>query len=209
MVKAHVRLWVIGIFLAILVVPALIGPEAARDRIEREYQASTAIFGAQRSNAITERANDAYDALVEGLGIAQTLRRGFTKRSDHDQMMFGQKPAVTMASFVNNYLQTMMTQIYGVFFRGSLMIQWLAYVGAFLIAAFVDGMVQRKVKQETLAMNAPVKFAYAFHTVIVIIFSPLAYLLLPFAVTPWFMPIWAVAIAYPMAKAIANAVRMG
>lgn len=209
MVKAHVRLWLIGIFLAVLVVPALMSPETARGRIEREFQSSTAIFGAQRASAITERANGAYDALVEGLGIAHTLRRGFTTRADHDQMMIGKKPAVTMASFVNNYLQTMMTQIYGVFFRGSLMIQWLAYVGAFLVAAFVDGLVQRRVKQETLAMNAPVKFAYAFHTVIVIIFSPLAYLLLPFAVTPWFMPIWAVAISYPMAKAIANAVRMG
>jgi len=209
MVKAHVRLWLIGIFLALLVVPALMSPEAARQRIEREFQASTAIFGAPRASAITERANAAYDSLVEGLGIAHTIRRGFSKSDDHEHMMFGKKPSMTMGSFVNNYLQTMMTQIYGVFFRGSLMIQWLAYVGAFLIAAFVDGMVQRKVKHETLAMNAPVKFAYAFHTVIIIVFSPIAYLLLPFSVTPWFMPLWALAISYPMAKAIANAVRMG
>lgn len=209
MVKAHVRLWFIGIFLAILVVPALMAPETARERIEREFHSSTAIFGAERASAITLRANAAYDALVEGLGVADFLRKGFTQRKDADQMMFAQKPSMTMGTFVNRYLQTMMALIYGVFFRGSLMIQWLAYIGAFLIAAIIDGVVQRRVKQDTLAMNAPVKFAYAFHTVIVIIFSPIAYLLLPVTVTPWFMPIWAVAMSYPMAKAIANAVRMG
>ena len=60
-----------------------------------------------------------------------------------------------------------------------------------------------------MALNSPLPFAWALHSVIVIAFTPLAYLLLPFSVTPWFMPMWCLLMALPLAKAIANAVRMG
>jgi hypothetical protein len=101
----------------------------------------------------------------------------------------------------------MMLQLYGLFYRGFLMLHWMWYVGIFLVAAFVDGLARRAIKRDVLAVNDPIKFAIAFHTLIFIVFSPFAYLLLPAAVTPWFMPAWAVLVALPMSSAIANAVR--
>lgn len=207
MVKSHVKLWIIGLFLALLIVPALLPPELAQVRLQTEFDSSVTIFGAKRVGIITDRANGVYDAVVGGSGLDKLIQTGYVKRQDTDNLLVAKKANSEMSTLTNRYLQSMMLQIYGVFFRGSLMLQWLVYVGVFLLAAVVDGLTQRKVKQELIQMNAPIKFAVMFHVVIVIMFSPIAYLLLPAAVTPWFMPIWTIAIAFPLAKAIANAVK--
>jgi hypothetical protein len=209
MVKTHVKLWIILLFLAILVVPALLTPDMARERLTAEFKSSEAIFGRERTSAITERANVVYDGIVGATGIDKFIQAGYIKRKDTKGLMIAQQANEDMSTLTNRYLESMMLQIYGAFFRGSLMLQWLLYVGFFLVAAIVDGVSQRQIKQELIQMNAPIKFAISFHIVIAIIFTPLAYLLLPAAVTPWFMPIWTVIIALPLSKAIANAVKTG
>ncbi|ABD71951.1 hypothetical protein Rfer_4264 (plasmid) [Rhodoferax ferrireducens T118] len=209
MVKTHVKLWIILLFLAIFIVPAILSPEMAEARLRSEYESSAAIFGVARVDTITARANAVYDVTVGASGIDKLIQTGYVKKSDTRNMMIAKNANETASSFTNNYLKSMLLQIYGVFFRGSLMLQWLVYVGFFLFAAIVDGVMQRRIKKDLIQMNAPIQFAVSFHIVIAIIFTPLAYLLLPGAVTPWFMPIWTLVIALPLSKAIANAAKTG
>ena len=194
-------------FLALLAVPAFLPPESAQARLTSEYDSSALIFGEQKVGDITQHANSAYQTVVGGLGLENLIESGYVKRKDVEDLQIAKGLNNVMSITTNRYLESMLLQIYGVFFRGALMLHWLVYVGVFLIAAIVDGAMQRKVKQELIQMNAPIKFALGLHAAIFMVFLPLAYLLLPIAVTPWFMPIWAVVIAYPMAKAIANAVK--
>lgn len=208
MVKSHVKLWIIALFLMIFVMPALMSPSTSRERLDAEYRSSAAIFGAERVSIITARANGVFDAVVGGIGIDRLIAAGYVKEKE-TRGVIAQGLNQEGSKMTNGYLQSMMYLLYGIFFRGSLMLQWLLYVGAFLFAAVVDGVTQRQIKQELFHMNAPIKFSIMFHTVVFIVFTPLAYLMLPVAVTPWFMPIWSIAIAYPLSKAIANAVKTG
>lgn len=207
MVKSHLKLWIILLFLAIVAVPAILPPEMAEARLLSEYESSVEIFGAKRVDSITAGANGLYDVIVGGLGINKFIQTGYVKEKDTDKLIIAKKANKRAASFTNRYLQSMTLQIYGVFFRGNLMLQWLVYVGFFLCAVIVDGIMQRKIKQDLIQMNSPIQFAVSIHIVIAIIFTPIAYLLLPIAVTPWFMPIWTLVIALPLSKAIANAAK--
>lgn len=209
MAKTHIKLWFIMLFLAALVVPVLLSPQMARARLMSEYNSAATIFGAKRVDAITERANHVFEVVANGTGLTRLIDSGFVRYEDTQNMMIGKKATQDMSSFTNDYLQTLLLQLYGVFFRGSLMLQWMVYVGIFLFASIFDGVMQRRVKTETLRMNAPIQFAITLHMVIGMLFAPIAYLLLPFAVTPWFMPMWTLIIAFPLAKAIANAAKTG
>jgi hypothetical protein len=204
----HIKLWLIFLFLAFLAVPWLMPPEMARARLQSEQASSAEIFGVKTVNDITSTANSAYNALVKSTGIEAFLQAGFVEEKDVREKQFvGGNVNREMSTVTNRYLESMLLQLYGLFYRGFLMLHWMWYVGFFLVAAFVDGLTQRSIKREVLAVNDPIKFAMAFHTLIVIVFTPFAYLLLPAAVTPWFMPIWAVLVAFPLSKAISNAVR--
>lgn len=207
MVKTHIKLWIIFLFLALLVVPAILPPEMAQARLESEHDSSVAIFGQQRVDAITSGANLMYQKISETLGLERFIRSGFVKRKDVEGQVFIGTFQGDMSTFTNQYLLSLMLQIYGIFFRGALMLQWMIYIGFFLFASLFDGIVQRKVKHETLQVVSPLKFAIAMNTVVAVFFMPLAYLLLPAHVTPWFMPIWAVVVALPLSKAISNAAR--
>lgn len=207
MVKSHVRLWLIAIFLMLFVMPAIISPGLARSRLESEFNSSTDIFGAERVSAIVGRANSIYETIIGGLGIDKIIATGYVQDKDvKNTIAEGVNRAGS--SFTNSYLQSMALLIYGIFFRGSLMIQWLAYIGSFLVGAFVDGLVQRRIKRDLIHVNNPILFSLTAHTLILITFAPIAYLLMPFAVTPWFMPVWTVVMAFPLAKAVAHAVKV-
>lgn len=209
MVASHVRLWLIGLFLSILIVPALVTSQWAVGRIRDEIAATARIFGPTRAKELVASASTAYSNFPGALHVQSTLSLGMTSEREHQRMVVLAGASTTMGNRVNQYLETIQLLLFGVVFRGYLMSIWMLYLGAFVLAAIIDGLVQRRVKKETMALNSPLPFAWALHSVIVIAFTPLAYLLLPFSVTPWFMPMWCLLMALPLAKAIANAVRMG
>lgn len=207
MVASHIKLWIIALFLMVFVVPAIMPPSMARARLDSEYLSSSEIFGQERVAIITTRANFVFEAVIGAIGIDRIIAAGYVHEKD-TKGIIAEGLNTEASKVTNGYLQSMMFLLYGIFFRGSLMLQWLLYVGFFLFGAVMDGIAQRRIKQEMIRMNAPVTFSIMIHTVVFIFFSPLAYLLLPVAVTPWFMPIWALAIAYPLSKAISNAAKI-
>jgi mannose/fructose/N-acetylgalactosamine-specific phosphotransferase system component IIB len=209
MVKTHISGWFIFLFVAMLIVPALMSPDMSRARLLAEHSSSVSIFGGKKVESISQTANDVYSAVIGGLGIEDVINSGYVKKKDIKDETIAKRLNTDMSTLTNRYLESLTLQIYGIFFRGALMVNWLLYVGLFLFAAIFDGVAQRQVKQETIQMVSPIKFAIATHTVVAILFIPLAYLVLPINVTPWFMPIWAVVVALPLAKAIANAAKTG
>lgn len=207
MVKSHIKLWIILLFLAALIVPALMTPDEARSRLQAELDSSVAIFGAQKVTALTESAGSVYRAVVGTLGLDRLVHSGYVDRNAADTKIVANKLNREMSTFTNGYLETLLIQVYGVFYRGALMLHWFLYIGIFLFAAAYDGFSQRKIKQDTIQLLSPLKFSIAVNTLVAILFIPLAYLLLPANVTPWFMPTWALIAAIPLSKSISNAVR--
>lgn len=204
MVKTHIRLWLILIFLMMLVIPFFVPPEQARARVTAEYEAATSIFGVERASEIASSANTLFTDFMNGTGLANMINAGYVTEQETRNQLVAQQVNQDMAVVSNKFLLTLTTQLYGVIFRTKLMLHWLVYVGVFLVAALIDGISQRQIKSELLQMHAPIKFAMATHMGVVVLFTPLVYLLLPISVTPWFMPIWAVVMAWPISQTVTN-----
>lgn len=173
-------LWLGAILLAFMVAPALVPRQAVRERIASEYESAAALFGAARANAIAHRAHVAYEFVAMGTGLSAVMQR--------------------------RYAQTLTLQLYSAMFRAGVMLLWMAYLGFFLLAALVDGLMQRRVRRPRRAVFAkPSLFAPASHAPAAIIVFPLAYLLFPFGASPWLVPVWALLMAASMALAAAPA----
>jgi hypothetical protein len=208
MVKAHIRLWLIALFLMLVAIPFVMPPEFARARIMAEYDAAAAIFGQDKASELAESANGMYGAFMQGSGLGAAISSSYVTEKEAENLLIAKNVNQDMSVVSNKYLLTFSTQIYGVIFRSALMSHWLIYVGVFLLAAFVDGYSQRQIKKDLIQMHAPIKFAASSHFGVMLVFTPIAYLLLPINVTPWFMPFWAVAMAYPIASVVSNFARV-
>lgn len=206
---SHFRIW-LGIVLALIfLVPVALAPLDAEKRVNEEANWAEQTFGKDRFNDVANRANAAYKLVVVETGLRRFIDGGYTDESGRDERQFAAKQNRSFAVLFNGYVHSLSVQLYGLFFRGSIMLEWLVFIGLFLIGAIVDGVARRKVKVATGGFNSPIKFSWSMHVMIIIAFSPFLYMLLPVSISPLFMPYWTLVIAFPLSVAIANAVRMG
>jgi Domain of unknown function (DUF4400) len=205
-VTTHIVFWLGLILVMSILVPGLMGPDASYARVRAEHDAAVRVFGAGNTDVMTKRANGVHDVLIVQSGLQRILDRGFTTNKQLKEQEIAVETQTRFSVLFNRYLQTVSTEVYGLVFRGCIMLHWLAYIGIFLVAAVADGICQRRVKLATAKSLSPLRYTIALHLMVVIAFSPLVYLLAPFNVTPWFMPVWVIVISYPLAKAISNIV---
>jgi hypothetical protein len=205
-VTSHILFWLGLILIMSVVVPTLMGPVASRARIQDEHDAAVRVFGPESADRMTEEANTAHGLLIVKSGIQKFIDHGFTSEAQLRREVINPAGQTKAAIFFNRYMQTVSTELYGLVFRGIIMMHWMLYIGLFLLAAIVDGVCQRRVKLATAGTLSPLRFTIAMHLFVAIAFSPIVYLLAPIAVTPWFMVGWVLVIAYPLAKAISNIV---
>ena len=85
---------------------------------------------------------------------------------------------------------------------------WLPYIAPFFIAAILDAAVSRRIKFSSFGYSSPIKFSVASHMLIVIVFLPILYLVIPLPVTPLFIPFWALISAVPVMTVISNTQRV-
>lgn len=201
----HILFWLASLGFFLIVMPFAIPPEDTMARLANEQQAVSAIFGADTANRVTKSANAAYKSLFVETGIVRLVSGATTTKANSSKSIFNRDLNVSAGSQVNRYLQSVLNSIYGLVFRIHVVMLWLFYVGIFLMAAAVDGNMQRKVKNATAVPISAVQYSLGLHLVIALMFAPLVYMVLPVSVTPWFMPTWAVIAALPLSRAVANA----
>lgn len=205
----HVRLWLALVFVLLILVPIAMTPDSVADRIRAEADWGQRVFGSERMGRIVERSNNAYDLTIVQTGIRSLIDASMTTDADLDQPEDRlTRKQRRVATVFNGYLHSLSLQIYGVYLRGSVMLEWLIFVGIFIVAAIVDGLTRRKIKHASGALSSPVKYTWAMHSMIAIIFSPIVYILVPATITPLFMPYWTLCMALPISITIANAVRL-
>lgn len=203
---SHILVWLGALLVLGIVVPAVLPPERAYERVQVEHDAALAIFGQQQTDSITERANSLHDVLIKQSGIQAAIDSRFTTEKQLERQEIAADTQRRVGTVFNRYLLTLSTQVYGLIFRGYIMLHWLLYVGIFLVAVVVDGFAQRKIIVDTAQSVSAVRYSLALHSLIAISFSPLVYLIAPFNVTPWFLPIWVIVVGYPLSKVSSNLV---
>lgn len=205
---AHLRVWLSILVVLIVALPALMSAEGIVRRVHEEAAWAGEAFGQERLNRIVERANSAWRSVIGESGVQERIMarpqtedgRGAQKGLRHAKK--------SLYDITSGYLASLSTQLYAVFLRGAILVEWLTVIGVFLVAVCIDGYARRRIKIATGGLSSPVKFSWASHSMIAIALSPVVYILVPVGVTPLFMPWWAMVVALPLSTAIANAVRI-
>jgi len=188
----HVCLWLLLIFAATLLVPALLGPVAAMGRVDADLEAVASAFGAAQGRRVVERANRQYESL-----FARDEASGA-----------GAGAAGQARSPANAYLTSFAACAYSMLVRLNAFAVWFPCVAPFLFAALVDGAVRRRIKLASFGFFSPVLLGFALHATIAMAFLPVVYVIAPLRIPPDWIPFWALPAGLPLMALAANIQRV-
>jgi hypothetical protein len=206
--KKHVLLWLLLILVAFIAMPLMLKQQTIMARVMGELQMIQSVFGAEDTAKLTHSATVWYNAIFVDTGLIDSTSKAYVNESEKDssRLLFG--GAVHVADVTNGYLLSFAAQAYAMMIRLFIILSWLPYIFPFMLAVIIDGTAARKIKLESFGFSSPIAYSLALHAIIVIVFFPAIYLLLPIPVTPLFMPFWALAIALPVSTLIGNTQRV-
>lgn len=205
---AHLRVWLSILVVLIVALPALMSADRIERRVHEEAVWAREAFGEERMNRIIERANGAWRSVVGESGVQEKITAKPQTEAGGAAQKGIRRAKKSLYDLTSGYLASLSTQLYAVFLRGAILLEWFSVIGVFLVAVCVDGYTRRRIKMATGGLSSPVMFSWASHSMIAVALSPVVYILIPVSVTPLFMPWWAMAMAMPLSLAIANAVRV-
>ena len=182
--------WTILLLVEAIVVSVFLSNAWLREQIESERQQTLDFLGYETSVRVIERTNDLYSTLLRESGVIPFTYSLFLPKSD---TALGPTPGYEMGryfTFFRGRLDAIWTSMYQATQRLALFLEWLPYLLPFLIPCLVDGLVKRQIKKTNYGYASQVRYHLASHIIVALIFAPLLYAFLPFAVTPVIVPIW-------------------
>jgi hypothetical protein len=206
----HILFWVIVIAVMTLALPIIVTPEQMVGKVKSEIGYITNAFGEDESKKLIDSANSFYNEAFVQSGVIKTA--GYLYVNDEESKS-NQAPGIgqTASNFnklTNSYLLSMSANVYAMTIRVGILLAWLPYLFPFILATIVHGLVRRKIKMWTFGFVSPSIYGTSMHALVVISFIPVLYLLSPIAITPLFIPFWAILSALPIGLLVANIQRI-
>lgn len=200
---AHIKLWLAIFLLLVLAVPFIATEDQLRANAGRELELMRSALGKSDTDSIIQSANGIYSAVFVKTGLIGSIQSKTTYESDRKEAgdSLG-RSFYQFTSATNNYLLSLSILTYIMILRLVMLLQWVPFLLPFLVAAFIDGLVQHKILHSSVAVSNPVKHKLASHATVIGMALPIAYLFSPVAITPYFIVVWALAMALPMSIVI-------
>jgi len=192
------------LFLVIEVTGVLLFAQRERvlRQIEHEFSQTIDLMGQKKAEKIYESANTNFRHMVVESGIFRESYRMFVPDGERDLQ------GVNVVGRGITWFEQRLDAFWAVVFRGfqrlALFNTWLPYSLLILVPAAIDGWEQRAIKRDTFGYSSPFRYALAYYGIVAILILPVAYLLIPFPITPLFAPFWAIVAALAIVVAAAN-----
>lgn len=206
----HVLYWIILLVLAAFLVPALSSSTNIMARVVSEVRMMQSVLGTKETVQITSVATKIYNEVFVETDVIPTAQKAIVSEQERKSSrdMFG-KTIDKLTDGTNDYVIGVAALTYAVLVRILIFLVWLPYIAPFFVAVIMDGLVRRKIKMASFGLISPIYYAAATHSLIVMIFLPALYLLVPFPITPLFIPFWALFAAVPLMLAVSNTQQVG
>lgn len=209
-VSAHVVFWVSVWGILFLASPLMLSSEGQVRRIQKEIDSVKVAFGSDKTKAIINDANETYRAYFIETGWLSEENKLYTqqssKRNEVDDVVSA--GAKAMSNVTNGYLHALSVNVYGFLMRWEIFLHWWLFILPFVVAAFIDGYVTRKIKFSQFGYMSPMAYSMSLHIIVFLIFIPLLYLVAPLPISPYFMPGWAVVMGVPINLLVSNTQRL-
>lgn len=162
------------------------------EQLSQEMVLAEAVYGKPGADELVEETDSIYRKLFYDSGaIARSYR------------ITGQALAVDAGRWddwltrtsgaLDGRLDTLWWLIYLALYRIRMLAYWMTFLSPLLIAALVDGLMQREIKKKELGYSSPLRYHTAWNVLILLSVLPVVYLMLPLSVHPLVIPFWAVA----------------
>lgn len=208
---SHLKFWIIGILIIILVSPIMATKKEISERVQVELRSVEQAFGQKRTLALMVATDSAYKEMFVATGLVGQLNKAKTSEPKKVDSLTGSADRVVaiVGEWTNNYVEAFAANTYSVMLRLAIIGEWLWLLLPFLVACVIDGVVRRKIKQSAFGFFSPQYFSYGLHAVLISVFAPAIYLFLPFMVSPSFTPVWGVVMGMVVMTTIPHATRIG
>lgn len=205
----HVKGWLVFMLLGLLILPIFFRASDAQERVMRETVTIQKVFGEQTSDKLVTRANAIFDFFFIKTGILHALQKQqATERDKTQSEKYFKKLGVALLESTNAYMLSMITNMYGFTLRLVILFAWLPLLAPIAIGFFTDAYVARFIKLNQFGYYSPAVYSVAAHTMIFTIMLPICYLVIPFVMSPLWLPGLAMMLFLSMWLAIQHAQRM-
>lgn len=127
-------------------------PENYYKVVQKDMDNAYLAYGEEGGKEIVLNANSVFGMIFSASG-ADTAAKKMHNTPHKNASFFGSEQRA--ASKTNNILKTFKLEIYALFLRISIAWRWLPVFFVFGLAAFVDGLVARKIKIEGYGFTSP------------------------------------------------------
>lgn len=206
----HFLFWFVIWGMLFLVSPLLLSTDGQISRIKLEVESAKGAFGESKTEEIVGKASGHYKTLFIETGLLTEKNKLYTKQiapGNKFQELAG-GASKSMSHVTNGYLRALSINVYGIMVRWGIILHWLLFIFPFIVAAFADGYVTRKIKFSQFGFISPMAYSLSIHFIVFMLFIPLLYLVAPIPVTPYFMPGWAMIMGLPINLLVSNTQRL-
>jgi hypothetical protein len=199
--KSHIGFWFCAFLALFLLTPVMRNGPSMEAFVTRELELTRDTFGADTTEWLRGKASAVYglytpaasfaDARIQGEGMKRTER-----------LVPG--PGAGFTNAYNSYVQGLVLNCFVLSLRFFIFLVWFLVLAPVLIAAIVDGFVQRAIKRAEFGAIRPAAFSLTSLIVIPMAMGPLLYLVLPLPVSPLVSPLWALLMVLPLSALVSN-----
>jgi hypothetical protein len=186
---ARVLLFLVLWGLQIALVAVFASAKWIQAQIVKEKHSVQTYLGEDTATHISKRADESFQALFVDTEMVDGLY-GYLIPDASTPKHGTEGLAPWFFSWLHDSLQTFWWLAYQAIYRLFLFSQWMPYLGILLLAAFIDGLVERKIRIKTGEYANSVRYRAGIRALLILLVIPLLYLTLPISVPPLIVPIW-------------------
>lgn len=199
--RTHVGFWLAAFLLLFFATPVMRNGEAMETFVRGELAQTRATFG----DAMAERLKKQADVVFTFYTPSDTLDSALVRGRGMDlTQMITSTPGVAAAKGFNSYVQGLILNFFVMTLRLFIFLLWSIVLIPVLVAAVVDGFVQRAIKRAEFGAIRPAAYTVTSMVVIPLAMAPLLYLVIPLPVSPLISPVWAFVMTVPLSAMVSN-----
>lgn len=151
-VPGHIKFWFIASVALFFAMGLLSSPQSYLKVVNKDIESVMIGYGDKEGRSIITNANDIY-AIFFTSSVANAAANKMHNTPKKQAAFFGSEQRA--ASKTNKILKTYKLEIYALMLRVSIAWRWMLVLLIFGVAAFVDGLVARRIKIEGYGFTSP------------------------------------------------------
>lgn len=192
----HILGWLIFTVVTVFGMPALVSPPTYKNQVLKERHELEETFGLESAQKIILSADKAYTDIFEDSGMHKSFiarysipEKDILENAPIKEDPLAPDPMLKYERKMQGYFVSLFISFYEWIFRTVQLIMWTTYALPFMIAAFWDGMMLRKVIAASFIPSSPAIYNGLWHAIIATFFGMNWILNLPFAIKPLLYPV--------------------